>query len=99
MGLLRDQAVAVEDAPDGGSGGDGLEALGQVVKDGLRTGVETCSRELSAKLEDGGFQDRADLVWTGLGAMRAGLDGSRTALFVASQQPEQPAARDRMSPG
>ena len=94
MGLLRDQAVAVEDAPDGGSGGDGLEALGQVVKDGLRTGVETCSRELSAKLEDGGFQDRADLVWTGLG-----LDGSRTALFVASQQPEQPAARDRMSPG
>ena len=52
MGLLRDQAVAVEDAPDGGSGGDGLEALGQVVKDGLRTGVETCSRELSAKLED-----------------------------------------------
>lgn len=53
--LWGDQAVAPEDAPDGGARWKVLrQACGEVVGDGLRSGVVTGCQQLLAQLEDGG---------------------------------------------
>jgi hypothetical protein len=65
VGLGRDQALALEDAPDGGPRRSLLEAAGEVMEDGLMTGVESGRRELGAKLEDGVDHGLVDLVGTG----------------------------------
>ena len=51
--LGRDQALALEDAPDGDPRGSLVEAASEVMEDGLRTGIESRRRELGAELEDG----------------------------------------------
>jgi hypothetical protein len=60
--LGRDQALALEDAPDGDPRRSLVEAAGEVMKDGLRTGIESGCRELGAELEDGVDYGLVDLV-------------------------------------
>jgi len=59
--LGRDQAVALEDPPDGCGRGWRREAFAEVVEDGLGTPVVTCLDELGAELDDFGFDLRAGL--------------------------------------
>src|SRR6266478_3531632 len=59
--LRSDQAMALENAPDGDPGRSARKAAGQVMKDGLRTCVESGRRELGTELEDGLDDDRGRL--------------------------------------
>jgi hypothetical protein len=50
--LRGDQALALENPPDRGHRGQGLNALGEVVLEGLRTGVVAGCGQLLAELKD-----------------------------------------------
>ena len=73
MRLGRDQALALEDAPDRDPGWSLGEAAGEVVEDGLRTGVQARGGELAAKLEDCLDDGLVDLVGTRGWAVGSGL--------------------------
>ena len=60
--------MALEDPPDGGGREHGREALREMVEDGLGTRVVTRLAELSAELNDLGFDLRTGL---GGGGVRA----------------------------
>src|SRR5712692_2433484 len=61
----RDQAMALEDAPDGDPRRGLVEAAGEVMEDGLWTGIEAGCREPRAELEDGVDNCLVELVRTG----------------------------------
>jgi hypothetical protein len=88
--------VALEDAPDGDPRRWLGESVLQVVKDGLRAGVETRVGELLAELEDGGFKLGLGPEWTLTRAVVEVLDGGWTAAFVAGEQSVKPSTRDRV---
>ncbi len=67
--LRCDQALALEDAPDGDSRRGLVEAAGEVMEDGLRPSVEAGRNQLLAELEDGVDDGLVDLVGTGTGAV------------------------------
>src|SRR5689334_793196 len=71
--LRRDQALALEDAPDGDSRRRLVEAAGEVVEDGLWAGVQAGGGELGAEFEDGVDDGLVDLVRTGSRAVGSGL--------------------------
>ena len=50
VGLRRDQAVALEDAPDGGRRGQLLDLTLEVVEDGPRSAIEAGLSEFPAQL-------------------------------------------------
>src|SRR5438445_5061212 len=72
------------------------DAAGEVMEDGLWTGIEAGCRELCTELEDGVHNCLVDLVWTGGWAVGSRLQGGRSIAPVASQQLVEPAAGDRV---
>jgi hypothetical protein len=84
VGLRRDQALALEDAPDGDSRRGLVEAAGEVMEDGLRTGVESGRRLVGAELEDGVDYGLVDLVATGGWAVGLRLKGSGSVPSIAA---------------
>ncbi len=97
--LRRDQAVALEDPPDGCGRGWRRETLAEVVEEGLGTPVVTRLDELSAELDDLGFHLRAGLGGAGVRPARARLQGRMAALPRALEQLVDPPTRDAVSPG
>ncbi|HEY6398469.1 MAG TPA: hypothetical protein VIX82_13550 [Solirubrobacteraceae bacterium] len=92
--LRGDLAVAFEDAPDGGHGGDVREAEAEVVGEGVRPVVVAGVAEFVAQLEDGGLDVRWHRVGAGLGAARAWRQGFETAPAIALDELVDPALRD-----
>jgi hypothetical protein len=96
--LGRDQAVGLEDPPDGRPRGRGSEAQAKVVGDGLRSGVMTGTGQLAPQLDDCILNLGSGPGWAGLRLAGAGFKGRIAALSIASKETEKPAARDRMRP-
>ena len=71
--LRCDQTIALEGAPDGDPRWSGREAAGEMMADGLRTGIESGRQELLAELEDGIDRGLVDLVRTRSRAVRPRL--------------------------
>ena len=68
-----DEAVFLEDAPDGRDRGQVGELVGEVVVDGLGSGVVAGRRQLAAELDD-------QLLNLGLDLVRAGVRSPRARL-------------------
>jgi hypothetical protein len=94
VGLGRNQALAGEDAPDGGDSGDFGDQGDQVMGDGLGAGVMAVVDQAMAEAEDGGFGLRIDLVRAGAWAARARLQGLVAALAEAGDELVDPASGD-----
>src|SRR3981081_3936373 len=92
--LRLDQALGLEDAPDGRPGGRPSQAEAEVVGDGLGTGVKAGLAELSPQLDDGLLN-----LWRGSAGARDGPAGSGfqrrvAARSIAGEETEKPAAGD-----
>ena len=97
--LGRDQAVAREDPPDRGDRGELLQAVREVIGDGLGAGVVAGRGKLTPHLEDQGLGLRPDLMRTGMWPPRAWLERGVPALAVARHELIDPAAREVVRPG
>src|SRR5205823_4023729 len=86
--LRRDEAVALQDPPDGGYRGRLREAFGQVMVDGLRTAVVARRDQLGAEPQD-----------LGVGASGPWLQGPVAAFLEALEESVDAALGGAMVPG
>lgn len=83
----HDRAGVMEDSADGGCGGRGVSALGQVPHDGDRAGVEAVVGQLQPQLDDQIAHLVAGRARVGPRSPGLRIDGVDPAGVVASQEP------------
>jgi hypothetical protein len=99
VGLRCDQALALEDAPDGGDGGRVAELEAEVVSDGVRPAIVARRSQLVTPADDGRLDLRRGGVGAAVRSSGAGFHGGIAPFAESREELVEPEPRDAVGRG